>query len=93
MKIGQIRDVLSFAAFSCSDLRGYTRSELLRYDVPTHLGKQIDALQALEIAPRFVRDCARREELIVRCRVAIERWQELQGRSLQEAPVPTAILQ
>jgi hypothetical protein len=78
MKIGEIREVINRAGYMRNDLSGHTRDEFLHRDVPAWLEPQIEALRALEIAPRFRIDEERRQYEIERLRAVIDRWRGLQ---------------
>lgn len=86
MKIGKIREVIDSSDWCRLDLSGHTRDEFMRRDVPEVLGRKIEALKALDIAPRFAEDCRRRDSEILRCEAVMERWRGLHGH-----PVPTLI--
>ena len=88
MKIGKIRDVIDFADYCRLDLSGHTRSEFMQRDVPEVLGRHIEELKALDIAPRFTEDRRRRESEIVRCEAVIERWR---GMQLSQQPVSALV--
>ena len=80
MKIGKIRDVIDSSKWCRLDLNGHTSDEFMRRDVPEVLGRKIEALKTLDIAPRFVEDCERRDSEITRCEAIIERWRGMQGQ-------------
>lgn len=50
----------------------------MRRNVPEMLGRNIDELRALDIAPRFALDRLRRNEEILYCEALIERWKWMQ---------------
>ena len=77
MKIGEIREVINRADYMRRDLSGRTRDEFIRRDVPAWLEPQIEALRALEIAPRFRVDEERRQYEIEKCLAVIDRWRGL----------------
>ena len=88
MKIGQIREVINHADYMRLDLSGHTRDEFLRRDVPAWLEPQIEAMRALEIAPRYRVDEERRQYEIERCLAVIDRWKAVRiaaGRGIEVA--------
>lgn len=80
MKIAKIREVIDRSDYCRLDLSGHTRDEFMRRNVPELLGGIIEAMQALDIAPRFATDREHRESEIVRCEAVIERWRGLHGQ-------------
>ena len=82
MKIAKVREVIDRSDYCRLDLSGHTRDEFMRCNVPEVLGSIIEALKALDLAPRFAADHERRESEIVRCEAVIQRWRGLQGQPL-----------
>ena len=80
MKIGKIREVIDSSDWCRLDLSGHTRDEFMRRDVPEVLGRKTEALNVLDIAPRFAEDRRRRDSEILRCEAVIGRWREMHGR-------------
>ena len=61
------------------DLSNHTQDEFMRRNVPELLGGIIEAMKALDIAPRFAADRERRDSEIMRCEAVIKRWRGLHG--------------
>lgn len=78
MRIDAIRLVIDAAQWANLDLQGHTREEFARRNVPAVMTPHIEALDALEIAPRFVYDVDRRANVRANCERQIARWNELQ---------------
>lgn len=87
MKISKIRDVIDGSKWRRLDLSGHTRDEFMRCNVPEVLGRIIEALKALDIAPRFATDCERRDSEIVYCGAVIDHWLTLPGQPTHSALV------
>ena len=88
MKISKIRDVIEFSMYCRRDLSGHTQGECMRRNVPEVMGRRIDELRALDIAPRFAQDCLRRDEEILYSEAVIERWKATQPSHA----VPSAVI-
>ena len=86
LKIGQIRDVIRFAAYVRHDLTGGTPDEFRRQQVGPRLREEIQKLQALEIPARFAADIERRADEIRYCETVIARWD---AKQLEAPPAPS----
>lgn len=74
MKISKIREIIEGAQWTSLDLQGHTRQEFARRDVPSIIGSEIAALDALVIAPRFARDIERRSDVRANCQRRLYDW-------------------
>lgn len=88
LKIGQLRDVIRFAAYVRHDLTGGTSDEFRRQQVGPRLREEIQKLQALDIPARFASDIERRSDEIRYCEKVIARWDAAQ--LVEPAPKSTA---
>lgn len=78
MKISAIRRTIESCNWSRNDLSGSTVEEFKRCNVAERLGRHIDAVRALEIAPRFVRDLHDQAWAIECAEKTVARWQAMQ---------------
>ena len=85
--IGEIREVINRAGYMRNDLSGHTRDDFLYRDVAAWLNPQIEALRALEIAPRFRDDEERRQYEIEKCLAVIDRWKAVRIAAEQNVEV------
>lgn len=80
MKIAEIREAISAAAWLRNDYSGHLPPEFRKANVAERLGQKIAELQSLEIAPRFAREIKQRADEIRYCNEMIARWHEVQGK-------------
>jgi len=78
VNIDEIRNIIERAIWNARDLEGHTHEEFLRANAPARMWEQIDALDALEITPRFAGDMEHREYARGACERQIERWMAAQ---------------
>jgi hypothetical protein len=74
MKISEIRDTIGTLNWNIQDGTGGTPAENLRCNLPERLRPHIEAVEALEIPPRFARDVERRRDALEYAREAIDLW-------------------
>ena len=77
LKIAKIREVIDRSDWCRLDLSGHTHDKFKRCNVPELLGGIIEALKALNDAPRFAEDRSHRDSEVVRCEAIIERWRRV----------------
>ena len=78
MKIAQIRQTIEACNWSRLDLGGSTASEFKACNVPARLVPHIEAVRALDIAPRYARDIEKKAWAIECAEKTIARWQAVQ---------------
>ena len=78
MKISEIRKVIDSCNWSRNDLSSATSEEFRKMDVPARLNKHIEAVRALVIPARFVRDIEMQQFAIEYTLNVIARWESKQ---------------
>lgn len=74
MKIAEIRSTIDSLNWARQNFTGGTRDENMRTDLAGVLQPHIDAVEALDIKPRFKDDIARRDDALAFAKQALDRW-------------------
>lgn len=81
MKISEIRNVIDSLNWARKEFTGGTSTENRRARLDTILAPHIEAVKALEIAPRFARDIQSQQDAIRYAESALARWSASQETS------------